>query len=382
MEFCNSYINIDLDAIWDNFHALKAKANVSTMVIVKSDAYGHGAVPVARLLEPECDFFGVATAAEALELRNAGIQKPILILGHTPHEAFRHIIPLGIRPAIFSFEDALALSRQAEVLKTPAPFHFALDTGMHRIGFPATAESADICQKIAQLPFLQPEGLFSHFAAADSADLSYAKAQSEKFAQFDNLLRQRGVCVSIRHMDNSAGIMNFDTHYDMVRCGISIYGLYPSREVNPRLLPLRPAMSWRSRICHIQQLESGMPIGYGGSFITNRPTRVATVCVGYGDGYRKSLSNRFYVLLKGQKAPILGNICMNLMMVDITHIPDAAVGDWVTLMGTDGNLTISAEELSEAANSFPYEQITTAGLHCPRYYYRNGICVEIINYLT
>lgn len=380
MDFCDSYIKIDLDAIWDNFLAIKAKAGVPALAIVKSDAYGHGVLPVARLLEPECAFFGVATVAEALNLRKAGIEKPILILGHTPPEAFSHIIPLGIRPAIFSWEDALALSQQAEALKIPAPFHFALDTGMHRLGFPATEKSADICQKITQLPFLQLEGLYSHFATADSADLTYAKAQTEKFEEFNNLLQQRGVSIPIRHMDNSAGIMNFDTHYDMIRCGISIYGLYPSNEVNPQLLPLRPAMSWHSRICHIQHLEAGMPISYGATFVTNRPTRVATVCAGYGDGYRRSLSNQFYVLLKGQKAPILGRICMNLMMIDVTHIPDADVGDWVVLMGTDGDLTISAETLAEAANSLSYEQIITAGLHCPHYYYRNGICVEKVEY--
>lgn len=377
----HTYVKIDLDAVWDNFQAVREKAGVPVMAVVKADAYGHGAVPVARLLEPVCAFFGVATVSEALELRRAGLRKPILILGHTPAEAFPVIIREGIRPAIFRWEDALELSREALRQGITAPFHLALDTGMSRIGFQATAEDAEVCVQIAKLPGVTPEGLFSHFATADEADLSFARQQAEAFDKFDGMLRQAGVCVALRHLDNSAGVMNFEGHYEMVRSGIVTYGLYPSSEVDPTLLKLRPAMSWYSSVCHVKWLEPGRRIGYGGTFTAEKPTRVATVCVGYADGYRRSLSGRFYVLIRGRKAPILGRVCMDQLMVDVTDIPGAESGDPVVLMGTDGKMTISAEEIAEAAGSFNYEQVCTIGRRCPRLYYRNGQCIQKVDYL-
>ena len=381
MNFDNTYVNIDLDAIWDNFQAIREKAGVAVMAVVKADAYGHGAVPVSRLLEPVCAFFGVATVSEALELRKAGISKPILILGYTPPQAFETLVREQIRPSIFCWEDAQALSLQAQQLGLTAPFHFALDSGMGRIGFQPTWEDAQVCAKIAALPGLHPEGLFSHFATADGADLSAARQQAKRFGEFDSYLRQLGVQVVLRHLDNSAGIMNFDCHYEMVRSGIITYGLYPSPAVNPELLNLRPAMSWHSHICHIKWLAPGTPIGYGGSFVTAKDTRVATVTAGYADGYRRILSNRFYVLIHGCKAPILGRICMDQMMVDVTDIPQAAVGDTVVLMGRDGDAMISAEALAEAAGSFNYEQVSTVGRRCSRHYYRQGCLVARKNYL-
>ena len=370
-----------MDAIWDNFQAVREKAGVPVMAVVKADAYGHGAVPVARLLEPDCAFFGVATVSEALELRRAGLQKPILILGYTPVEAYSEIIGQGIRPAIFSLEDGLALSREAKRLGIPAPFHFALDTGMSRIGFQATWEDAQVCAEIASLPFLEAEGLFSHFATADEADLTASQHQAELFAEFDGYLRQLGVSVALRHLDNSAGVMNFEGHYEMVRSGIVTYGLYPSDEVDPGKLKLRPAMSWYTHVCFVKWLEPGRRIGYGGTYTVTRPTRVATVCVGYADGYRRSLSNRFYVLIRGKKAQILGRICMDQMMVDVTDIPDVKPGDPVVLMGADGEEWISAELLAEAAESFNYEQVCAIGRRCPRHYYRHGKRTQRVDYL-
>ena len=381
MEWDNTYVKIDLDAIWDNFQAVREKAGVPVMAVVKADAYGHGAVPVARLLEPECAFFGVATVSEALELRRAGLQKPIMILGHTPVEAYSEIISQGIRPAIFCLEDGLALSQEAKRLGIPAPFHFALDTGMSRIGFQATREDAQVCARIAALPFLEAEGLFSHFATADEADLTFARHQAELFAEFDGYLRQLGVSVALRHLDNSAGVMNFEGHYEMVRSGIVTYGLYPSSQVDPGKLKLRPAMSWYSHVCHVKWLEPGRKIGYGSTYTVTRPTRVATVCAGYADGYRRSLSNRFYVLIRGKKAPILGRICMDQMMVDVTDIPDVKPGDSVVLMGADGEARIPAELLAEAAGSFNYEQVCAIGRRCPRHYYRGGKRIQRVDYL-
>ncbi len=381
MAMDNTYLRIDLDAIWDNFQAIREKAGVPVMAIVKADAYGHGAVQIARLLEESCAFFGVSSVSEALELRYAGLKKPILVLGHTPKELFPVVVQQKIRPAIFCMEDALALSREAERLGVSAPFHFAVDTGMSRIGFQATEESADICARIASLPGLEAEGLFSHFATADCADLTEAKKQASLFDDFNRMLQDRGVEVKMRHMDNSAGLMNFENHYEMVRSGIVTYGLYPSDEVDPALLKLRPALSWHSHISHIKTLEPGRAISYGGTFVTERPTVVATVPAGYADGYRRSLSNRFYVLVRGKKAPILGRVCMDQLMVDVTDIPGATPGDGVTLIGADGAERITVEQIAQTADSFNYEFVCGISRRTPRQYYQKGKLVHRVDYL-
>ena len=381
MRFDNTYLTIDLDRIAANFKAIQEKAGVPVMAIIKADAYGHGAIQVARQLQDRCLFFGVSSMLEALELRNAGIQTPILILGQIPPAAFSVAIREGIRPTIFRYEDALALSETAREMGVEAPFHFAVDTGMSRIGFQATEEDADICAKIAALPGLITEGLFSHFATADCEDLTKSKAQAERFEAFDKMLRERGVQVKIRHMDNSAGIMNFHKHYDLVRAGIVTYGMYPSNEVKFEDLPLQPALSWSSRVTCVKTLPAGREISYGGTYVTTKPTVVATIPVGYADGYRRSLSGKFYVLIHGQKAPILGRICMDQMMVDVTDIPDVAVGDKVVLVGADGENVITMEEISAAADTFNYEFVCGISRRVPRYYCKNGEVVHQVHYL-
>ena len=381
MKFDNTHVTIDLDVISANFRAIREKAGVPVMAIIKADAYGHGAIQVARQLQDDCAFFGVSSMLEAMELRQAGLLTPILILGHTPVRSFSTAIREGIRPTIFHYEDALALSEAATKKGVVAPFHFAVDTGMGRIGFQATQEDADICARIAALPNLRAEGIFSHFATADCEDLSRAKAQAALFDRFCEMLKERGVEIPIRHMDNSAGLMNFHHHYEMVRSGIVTYGLYPSHEVDPALLKLQPALSWRSRVTHVKLLEAGRPISYGGTYVTDRPTLVATVPVGYADGYRRSLSNRFYVLIGGKKAPILGRVCMDQLMVDVTHIPGVQVNDQVTLVGTDGEERITMEQAAEAAGSFNYEFVCGISRRVPRYYYRDGQVVHQVHYL-
>ena len=372
---------IDLDAVSSNFDAVRRKAGVPVMAVVKADAYGHGAVPVARLLEAQCAFFGVSSMSEALELRDAGITRPILILGYTPPEAFPDAVRLGIRPAIFCWEDSEALSRVAVKAGISAAFHFAVDTGMSRIGFQVTQADADICAEIAALPGLTAEGLFSHFATADCWDLSRARAQAERFDAFDAMLKRRGVRIPIRHLNNSAGLMNFDRHYEMVRSGIVTYGMYPSDEVDPGLLNLRPALRWLSRVTHVKTLPAGREISYGGTYVTTRDTVVATIPVGYADGYRRNLSGKFYVLIHGKKAPILGRICMDQMMVDVTGIPGVRVGDRVTLVGTDGDETITMEAISALADSFNYEFVCGISRRVPRVYLQGGKPVRSVHYL-
>ena len=381
MRFDNTYVNIDLDAIRANFRAIREKAGVPVMAVIKADAYGHGAIQVARQLQEECAFFGVSSMLEALELRQAGLTNPILVLGHTRVAAFPEAVKENIRPTIYRYEDALALSEEAVKQGKIAPCHIAVDTGMSRLGFQATREDAQICQKIAQLPNLEMEGLFSHFATADCADLSKAKAQAALFDEFYQMLQSLGVAVKLRHLDNSAGLMNFDRHYEMVRSGIVTYGMYPSDEVNPGNLPLTPALTWHSRVTHVKLLPAGREISYGGTYVTSRPTMVATVPVGYADGYRRSLSGKFYVLIRGKRAPILGRVCMDQMMVDVTEIPGVQLNDRVVLVGTDGEETITMEEIAQAADSFNYEMVCGISRRVPRFYYSEGVMVHQVHYL-
>ena len=381
MNFDSTYVKIDLDAIAANLDAVKEKTGVPVMAVVKADAYGHGAVQVARLLESRCSFFGVSSILEALELRQAGLTKPILILGRTPVSALPIAVQEDVRPTIFYYEDAEVLSREAQRQGKVAPFHFAVDTGMGRIGFQPTREAAELCAEIVRLPGIQAEGLFSHFATADCADLSRAREQTQRFDDFVSMLRELGVEIPICHLDNSAGLMNFPHHYQMVRSGIVTYGLYPSAEVDPELLPLKRALQWLSRVTHIKTLPAGRPISYGGTYVTEKPTVVATVPVGYADGYRRSLSGKYYVLIRGKKAPILGRICMDQMMVDVTDIPDVSIDDTVTLVGRDGDEEITMEAIAAAADSFNYEFICGISRRVPRIYCRDGKEIRSVHYL-
>lgn len=381
MHFDNTRVKIDLDIIERNFDAVRKKAGVPVMAVIKADAYGHGAIQVARTLEAQCAFFGVSSIHEALELREAGLKTPILILGHTPDSAFPIAVKLGIRPTIFSLDAAKELSRAAIEAGVTAPFHFAVDTGMSRIGFQVTQEDADICAAIASLPGITPEGIFSHFATADCADLSRSRAQAALFDRFYEMLCARGVSIPIRHLDNSAGLMNFPHHYEMVRSGIITYGMYPSAEVSPSLLPLTPALQWLSRVTHVKTLPAGREISYGGTCVTTHQTVVATIPVGYADGYRRSLSGKFHVLIRGKRAPILGRICMDQMMVDVTHIPGVSVGDNVVLVGKDDTQQITMEQIAEAADSFNYEFVCGISRRVPRLYCRGGETIHSVHYL-
>ena len=381
VDFDSTRVVVDMDALASNMDAIREKAGVPVMAVVKADAYGHGAVQVARLLQDKCAFFCVSSILEAMELRQAGLTKPILLLGYTPAEAYPTAIREGIRPTIYRMEDALALSQAAQAAQLPARFHFAVDTGMSRIGFQVTERDADICAEIAGLPGLYAEGLFSHFATADCADLTRAKQQAERFAAFDEMLQKRGVNIPIRHLNNSAGLMNFKTPYEMARSGIITYGMYPSDEVDQSLLSLRPALQWLSRVSHVKTLPAGREISYGGTYVTGADTVVATIPVGYADGYRRNLSGRFHVLIRGQKAPILGRICMDQMMVDVTAIPGVTVGDQVTLIGTDGDNTITVEEIAARADSFNYEFVCGISRRVPRLYVQGGKAIHTVHYL-
>lgn len=373
---------IDLDAAEHNFNVTRAKLpeNVKLLCVIKADAYGHGAVPLAKLFEGRADFYGVACIEEAIELKKAGIKTPVLILGAVPKEFYSDIVKYDIRVPIFNLEDAKALSAEAVKQSKTAPFHFCVDTGMSRIGFQVDKESANACLEITKLPNIEAEGLFSHFATADEKDLSKAIAQRDKFKEFIKLLEERGINIPIKHINNSAGIMNFDEYFDMCRMGIILYGLYPSHEVDENLLKIKPVMEWRAHITHIKELEPGREISYGGTYKTGETRRIATIPVGYADGYPRCLSNKGKVLINGEFAPITGRVCMDQFMVDITGI-DAKVGDTVVLVGKSGSKELSMEEVSESAYSFNYELPCRVARRVPRTYYRDGKFLFSTNYM-
>ncbi len=381
MRFDQTCLNIDLDALQHNLELVQSKAGVAVMAVVKADAYGLGAVTVSHALQEQCAFFGVANIAEAMELRRAGIRKPILILGRVPVSAYALVVREEIRITLFIYDDAVALSEEAQRQGKTAIVHFAIDTGMSRIGCQATAESADLCVQMASLPGIVAEGLFSHFACADCADLASARQQSELFAAFDAMLRSRGLALPIRHMDNSAGIMNFNTCYEMVRSGIVTYGMYPSDEVDPQSLPIRPVMQWVTRVAYVKTLPAGRQIGYGGTYTTTKETVIATLPVGYADGYRRSLSGIGHVLIHGKRAPILGRVCMDQIMVDVTDIPDVALDDKVILIGRSGEEEITVDDIAAATGTINYEIVCGLSRRIPRAYYRGGKKVSEVHYL-
>lgn len=377
------YVSIDLDAVVFNMESMqRALAPDAKMIgVVKTDGYGHGAVPVAQTIDPFVSGYAVATIDEALILRRHGIARPILILGVTANDRYAELIDYDIRPAIFTMEQALPLSRMAVEKGTRARIHLALDTGMSRIGMDADAAGADLAAQIAALPGIEVEGMFTHFARADETDKTATQAQFQAYTDFVSLLDARGVTIPVKHCSNSAAIIDLpDMHMDRVRAGISIYGLYPSDEVDKSRVPLRPVMGLKSFVTYVRDLPPGREISYGGTFCTERPTRVATVPVGYGDGYPRGLSGKGRVLIHGQSAPILGRVCMDQFMIDVTDIPDTQTGSEVTLLGRDGDEEITAEELASLSGRFHYELLCDIGKRVPRVYYRDGNVVGSKDY--
>lgn len=378
-----TYVKVDLDAINHNIDNILAKLDgkAKLLAIVKADAYGHGAVEIAREIESKCDFFGVARVEEAEELKFAGITKPILILSHVSPVQFEDVVENDFRIPIFSYEDAAELSKMALSKNKTAYFHFCVDTGMSRIGFQVTEESADICKKICELENINAEGIFSHFATADEKDLTKSLAQQKRFKEFTEMLEGKGVSIEIKHINNSAGIMVFDEQFDMVRSGIITYGLYPSEEVDRSLIEIEPAMEWLTTISHIKTLEAGREISYGATYVTSKDTVVATIPVGYADGYPRCLSNIGKVIINGHYADIIGRVCMDQFMVDITNIPDVTLQSEVTLVGRQGDTVLTMEEVSNAAHSFNYELPCRISRRVPRVYTKNGKVVDTVNYL-
>lgn len=382
-EYYRVQANINLDAVYNNFlHAKQLlKPETKLMAIIKADAYGHGAVEVAHTIGELADAYGVAILEEGIELRKAGITKPVLILGYTAKQQYSAMIDYGIDTAVFTLKMAEEMSEIAVKKGKTARIHLKLDTGMNRIGFALNDDSLADIIKIAALPGIRIDGCFSHFARMDETDKTKAMRQFQRFCDFTEKIEKAGVSLPVKHIANSAGIMEAPmVHLDMVRDGICLYGLYPSEEVKKERLPLTPAMELKALVSFVKELEAGEEIGYGGTYQTTRRTRVATIPVGYADGYSRSLSNRGRVLIHGQSAPIIGRVCMDQFMVDVTEISDVKTGDTVTLFGKDGAGEISIEEISAMSYSFPYELVCDVGKRVPRVFYQKGKVVSTKDY--
>ena len=370
--YLRCYAEVSLKAIGHNIAQVKKRLRpgVKLLAVIKADAYGHGAVRVGKYLEDQVDYFAVATAEEAMELREQGIRLPVLVLGYISPEQYGEILDYDITQTVYSLEIAEKLSEASVKAGCRTKIHAALDTGMTRIGFHITEEEADRIAAISRLPGLELEGMFTHFSCADQKDKTYCGLQLEKFRRMEGMPRERGVEIPVKHICNSAGIMEFDDYrFDMVRSGIVTYGLYPSEEVDKSRLPLIPALSWKSRVIHVQDVEPGLGVSYGATYTTEGPcTRIATVSAGYADGYPRALSNKGRVLIHGRYAPILGRVCMDQMMVDVSHIPDVKVEDTVTLIGREGDRRITMEEVADPACRFNYEMACGISKRVPRIY--------------
>ncbi len=369
------FASIDLDAAAFNMESMQRNLHPQAGMIgvVKTDGYGHGSVPIAKAIDAYVKGFAVATIDEALILRRHGIAKPILILGVTHASRYQELLEYEIRPAIFTMEQASPLSELAAARGIKAKIHLVLDTGMSRIGMKADATGADLAEAICSLPGIEAEGLFTHFARADERDKTGAEKQLERYLDFVKLLERRGISIAFKHCSNSAGILDLpQAHLDLVRAGISIYGMYPSDQVDKSQVALRPVMGLKSFITYVKDIEPGCEVSYGGTFRADRPMRIATVPVGYGDGYPRNLSGKGHVLVCGQKAPILGRVCMDQFMVDVTDIGQAQVDTEVTLMGKDGEKEITAEDLAALSGRFHYELVCGIGKRVPRVYFSGG----------
>lgn len=368
---------VSLDAIAHNFEEMRKNIKDDTKIIavIKADGYGHGAEAIAALIH-EYDYiwgFAVATPEEALRLRSFGVKKPVLILGIVFEEYFPELIAQDIRLTVCEYKMAEMLSREGMRQGKTVHIHLALDTGMSRIGFADVPESVEKIGKIAALQNMEIEGMFTHFARADESDLTPAREQLDRYLVFAGLLEEKGIHIPLKHCSNSAGIIRMpQANLDAVRAGITIYGLYPSDEVECDKVRLEPAMELKSHITYIKELKAGTPVSYGGTYTAPKDIRTATVPAGYADGYPRSLSNKGWVLIRGRRAPVIGRICMDQFMVDVSEIPDACVGDEVTLIGKDGKEMISMEEMGDLSGRFSYEFACDISKRVPRVYTKNG----------
>ena len=371
-----TWCEIDLDAMLHNFMAARHHLpdQVLLAAVIKANAYGHGAVEAAKLLEGKADRFAVAMADEAVELRKAGIQTPIFLLASTPESDFEAIAGCDIEAAVPSFAYGKALCAYGAAHGKAIPYHVALDTGMGRIGFACTEQSLDEIEALSKLPGGQLLGVFSHYAKADSFDKTYAEEQTRRFTAMTKALEARGVRIPLKHLNNSAGLIEMPEKFDMVREGITLYGLIPSHEVDLSLIGgVRGVMALR----FLKTVTEPTPVSYGCTYVAEPGTKVATVSAGYADGVSRLLSNRGQVLVHGVRCPIIGRVCMDQFMIDVTHVPEAAVGDTVTIFGRDGDDEITADDVADRIGTIGYEVTCLITPRVPRVYMQDGEIVSV-----
>ena len=386
-KYSRVYAKIDLDAIVSNMEQMKNNLNPTTkmMAVIKADGYGHGAVPLARVLENKEYLWGfaVATLDEAVVLKKAGIDKPILVLGCIFPEQYHEMLKYDIRVNVYTEEMAEWISRAAEKENKIAHVHIKLDTGMTRLGFGVNEETVAAIERMATMKNLCLEGIFTHMAKADETDKEFTYQQIRDFVWVIDCLNEKGIKFQYEHCANSAAIIDIpEANFDLVRAGISTYGLYPSKEVQTEVVKLKPALELKSSVTLVKQIKGGTPVSYGGTFVSEHDMVIATIPVGYADGYPRKLSNVGYVLIRGKKAPILGRVCMDQFMVDVTEIEGISFGDEVTLIGRDGDAFIAVEELSDLCGRFNYEFVCDLGKRIPRVYVKEGKIVEQVDYFA
>lgn len=376
---------IDLDAIAYNMTNIKSKAGKETGIIgiIKADAYGHGSVEISKvILENGADWLAVAVVDEGINLRKNGITAPILLLGYTPELRLEDVVNNGFIQTVYTYETAKKLSDVAVRLGKTAVIHIKIDTGMGRIGYRVNEASADEIVKISELPNIEVNGMFTHFSTADEKDKNYTVNQYNKFVQMDAFLRERGLEIPIKHAANSAAIMDFDNMmFNMVRPGIILYGAYPSDEVDKGNLSIKPAMSVKTHVSYVKEVNEGDYISYGRKYQAVGKRIIATIPVGYADGFIRAYSNGGKVLIKGEYAPIVGRICMDQFMVDVTDIKDVQINDEVVLIGKQGNKEITVDFIASILDTINYEVFCTLSKRVPRQYIQNGKVIKTVKYV-
>lgn len=380
-----TWAEVDLDAIAHNIKEIRkiTNPNAQIMAVVKADAYGHGFLEVTKtLLENGADRLAVAVLQEGKQLRSRGVKVPILILGASSEESVEDLINFDITPSVFAFDFAKALSYEAERKEKVTKIHIKIDTGMSRIGFLAGENNEEIVEeilKISKLPYIEIEGIFSHFATSDEYDKTYTLLQYDRFMDVCNKLEEKGLHIPIRHICNSAGIMMYpEMHLDMVRPGVILYGMYPSDEVDKSRLDLIPAMTLKSTITHIKEVEADRGVSYGKEYITDKRTKIATVPIGYADGYLRKLAKEGKMIVRGMKVPVIGRICMDQCMIDVTNVHNIDKGDEVIIFGREG---VTVDDLAHWLDTINYEVSCVIGRRIPRIYTKEGKAVKVLNYL-
>ncbi|NFE87648.1 alanine racemase [Clostridium botulinum] len=378
------WAEIDLDNLQHNLKQIKKICgNKEIIGVIKANAYGHGAMEIApTLLENGVSRLAVAVLSEAMELRMSGVKEPIMILGYTPWALGDMLLDNDIEQSVYSYNDALELSKIAVLKRKILKIHIVVDTGMGRIGFLPTKESVEDVYKISKLPNIKIEGLFSHFSSADELDKDYTLYQMNKYNEFINKLEEKNIQVPIKHIANSAAIIDLEnTHLDAVRAGIIMYGYYPSNYVLRDNINLKPVMSLKTSIVHIKKVSSGEYISYGRTFKTERESIIATLPIGYADGYNRLLSNKGKVIVNGKLAPVIGRVCMDQCMIDVTFIENLKVGDVVTIMGEENGVSYTAENIASQIGTISYEVICNVNKRVPRVYKKDGKIINVGNYI-